>query len=68
MGALAQYNTTFTRHNLTLFHSICASSVSSNPRKRTESAPMRNWTAIELILRMRIECALAHWTGLMMLN
>ena len=29
---------------------------------------MRNWTAIELILRMRIECALAHWTGLMMLN
>jgi len=52
--------------NLTLFHSICASSVWSSPRVRTESDPMRNWTAIGLILRMRTECALVYWTGLMM--
>jgi hypothetical protein len=55
-----------TKMNLTLFHSICASSVWSSPRVRTESGPMRNWTAIGLILRMRTECALVYWTGLMM--
>ena len=57
-----------THHNLTLFHSICASSVWSTPRKRTECAPMWSWTAIGLIPRMGIECALVHWNGLMTLN